>query len=372
MSVHAISAYSSESAACSQPASLDVTAHTLSSKVLISECSQTWRPMPAWAKYLIQLGFSWPNDESPYRRIVVISMPCDSAAAGLVSLGALVRDLTNPKTNDLEAHYAALARFARQYVECCKDCKVRCEPAVRKCGYASEAKGQLRSRDGKRYQVLSTTHDTPWGEAISCKSDREERQLLSQNAAGWKIDGEPWVQPDGGNARLIDDLYSAFIKDAHPFPDNLTRSFAGLCLAGRAGGKAATREIFDSMRLRINEQECSLSKILTVRGWADPETISRICFFNTRTEQFDRYGYTPSLAIADGDASFLALISNRQFQRSDVIGVIHRTIERNRLDAVGHCLASLKQWYDDDLEVLQQLPPLPRGVTASVLRKRTP
>jgi hypothetical protein len=61
--------------------------------LLFSEAQAEWHAVPRWIEYLIHLGYVWPRDISERRRIALISMPCDSAAAGLVSLGALVREL---------------------------------------------------------------------------------------------------------------------------------------------------------------------------------------------------------------------------------------------------------------------------------------
>ena len=59
--------------------------------MLFSEDNDSWREVPDWASFLLRLGVKFPLDPIETRRICLVSMPCDSAAAGLVALGAMVR-----------------------------------------------------------------------------------------------------------------------------------------------------------------------------------------------------------------------------------------------------------------------------------------
>jgi hypothetical protein len=70
-----------------------------------------------WVDFLIKLGFGWPSGTARARRISLVSMPCDSAGAGLVTLGAMIRDLGNSAANDSDGHYDALLRHARQFLD---------------------------------------------------------------------------------------------------------------------------------------------------------------------------------------------------------------------------------------------------------------
>ena len=96
---------------------------------------------------------------------------------------------------------------------------------------------------------------------------------------------------------------------------------------------------------------------------------SRVTFFNSRARQLDRNTGSTSLVVADGDSAFLRAIDAREFQQSDVVGVIHRTVERDRLESIGTKLADLSQWYVPDGNVLDPVPQ-PRGITVSVLQGR--
>jgi len=66
------------------------------------------------------------------------------------------------------------------------------------------------------------------------------------------------------------------------------------------------------------------------------------------------------LVIADGDASFLRVLNRPEFQRSDVIGVFHRTCDRDNLELLGNRITDLRQWYVDDAETLGAMPRAPR------------
>jgi hypothetical protein len=129
----------------------------LSMPALFSEAGLDWRPIPQWARFLIQFGYRWPMASPGRRRIALVSMPCDSAAAGLIALGALIRDLGNDTATNVNGHYEALLRYARQYLRSCHKCEVRCHPEERRCGYMHEATGLLRDKNGKRYRISELT-----------------------------------------------------------------------------------------------------------------------------------------------------------------------------------------------------------------------
>jgi hypothetical protein len=123
----------------------------------------------------------------------------------------------------------------------------------------------------------------------------------------------------------------------------------------------------EAIRFREDGAEADLSQLLTVQSWM-PGTISRVMFYNSRTEAFDRQSGKPQVVIADGDTSFLKVIDGTDFLESDVVGVVHRTMERDRLEAVGTKLENLRQWYDHS--VLEGLSETPRGIGISVLKRR--
>jgi hypothetical protein len=336
-----------------------------------SELGEPWRSIPSWAAFLLRFGYEWRRPESVSRQIAVLSMPCDSAAAGLIALGALVRDLEDPRANDLAAHFEMLVRYARQYIESCRDCQYRCKPLVKGCGYGSQAKGSIRRRDGSRYQVADIRSESErWGRAIGLLGTDETRLLLEESAVEWHIDGQPPLRSEHTGAVLQHEIYSGLLGSASIVPSNLQNAFSGLCLAGRASGESASRQHYSSIRFQISNVELAMPSLLTIHGWSASPQISRISFFNSRTERLDRHACAPALVVSDGDSSFLASLERPEFKHSDVIGVINRVTDRHRLELVGNRLSEMRQWYEEENGV----PRLdsPRGINVLRLRARGP
>jgi hypothetical protein len=297
-------------------------------------------------------------------------MPCDSAGAGLVTLGALIRDLGNPNAHDTGNHYNSLLRFARQYLDDCRTCGMRCQPALQKCGYTAQATGWVRHKGKKLYQISEISEKYNKDEqVIVCSAPSLTRLIVRQTSPEWQIDGAPTPQIDREQKGVIpEEPYDQIIANAQIIADNLRRSFSGLCLAGRVAGEIASREACASIRFRTGEREYRLSEMLTVHEWSADNNISRTTFFNSRTGRLNRASSAPTLVVADGAECFLKVLT--VFDRSDVIGIVHRTIERDCLEEVGNRVIGLRQWYVDDPEVLAPLPNAPTGISVLSLRRR--
>ncbi|MDR4485053.1 MAG: hypothetical protein R3B95_17915 [Nitrospirales bacterium] len=302
-------------------------------------------------------------------------MPCDSAAAGLIALGALIRDLENSIANDGDGHYDSMLRYARQYLECCRDCTMRCWPEIKGCGCAAEARGLVRDKRGKLHQIVAIKEGAKWYEqAIVCFDPRKDatRCILRQSATDWRIDGEPPPQMvTKPETALPGEAYVRIVKEAKVVSDNLCKTFSGLCLAGRVTGETASRKQYAAIRFKSEEGEYDLPNLLTVHGWSPSKILSRMTFFNARTGLLDRRSCEPALVVADGAECFLKILAGADFQRSDVIGVIHRIIERDQLEDVGNRMIGLRQWYVEDSELLAQLRDQPCGISVSILSRST-
>lgn len=336
------------------------------------ESNTGWQPMPAWVEYLIQCGFKWPNASESPRRIALISMPCDSAAAGLIALGAMIRDLGSQSANDASGHNDALMRHAHQHLKYCRSC-AECDPAHKGCGFTSRASGKVRERDPRVANEISYT--------ISDRTLSEDRLVLlnrkgsaifpsSASLARYYIEGEVISQAQNDGAAIVQEMYAGLIPSATICLDNLAKSFSGLCLAGRIAGESTTREAYSSFRFRHHTDQGVLSELLSIHEWSPRQRISRMLYFNARTGKIDRYLYPPRVVVADGSASFLKVLGSNQFQQSDVIGVISRTIDRDGLEAIGNRMAGLQQWYGVDEEHERILPSALCGISATLLKRR--
>lgn len=333
-----------------------------------SEANGKWQPLPTWVEFLIRMGYGWPSGEQGPRRIALVSMPSDSAGAGLVTLGALIRDLKHPRTSDADCHSDHLVEYARQYLDYCRRCRLRCDPSSQGCGFVTEATGRVRSRCGKIYHVSERSD-------LHTRCLGFERGNITEwpsptRLVDWHIDGEPPVELPQIEGELPAGRYQALIEGAPITGENLRRTYSGLCLAGRSGGENASLDVCQTVRFRSGSAEFGLASALTIHGWSECQ-VSRAAFFNVRTERLDRSVGQVRFVVADGDASFLNVIDRAEFRNGDVVGVIHRIMERDRLEAVGNKLSALRQWYVPDEEMLCGLPAVPRGTSVSILRRRT-
>ena len=314
-----------------------------------SEAMGGWQEIPPWADFLISFGFNWPESEPEVRRIALISMPTDSAAAGLIALGAMRRRLESATANDLDSHYQRLERLARQ----------------------GNHHTQLRFKNERSRYVTDCLDKAGflWVKEVNSKNCTR-RSITPASAAEWRFCEEAPVKVSTGDRIPYGNIYSRLASGGTDIlPSNLTQSDSSLCLSGRVAGETVTRNIVAAIKFKANDTTADLTKLLTIQSWA-PNTISRVSFFNARTGQLDRGAGRTCRVIADGDKSFLRAVDNSDFQYSDIIGVIHRTVERERLEELGAKLASLDQWYDRDLTLLEALPSRPKGISVIIMRRR--
>jgi len=296
--------------------------------VEFSEANDDWRAIPEWAAYLLNLGYAWPvGIEGQPRRIALLSMPSDSAAAGLIALGAMRRLLEREDANDMGSHYQRLLELARKPSKA-----VSLRHATERGHFAFDGFDK---------------NGNPWVKKLKSRSGR--RLTVSRSSAvEWHIDGEAPVTVLNGRQLPNPRFYADLVNGGGEIrPRNLSESHSEICLAGRGAGEAPTQGWLAEIRFRDCGCEASLSELLTVQSWM-PGTVSRVMFYNARTEKFDRQVGKPRIVIADGDTSFLRVLDGRDFEHSDVVGVVHRTMERERLEAVGTRVEGLRQWYDRD------------------------
>jgi hypothetical protein len=322
-----------------------------------SELDGPWQEIPHWARFLIQCGFTWGDEAADRRQITLVSMPCDSAGAGLVALGAMRRRLTLPDANDLRSHFQRIERLAIQ-------------GAVQTVLRHEKDRGRFLLRGRDSTGKVWVQHE------MSSRAGGPERDgplrkaIIPELANAWWFEGEAPVQVLEGAELPYGPLYDALIEDAAAIiPANLRRSDSGVCLAGRSAGEIVSRAITAAVRFQIGDRVADLSQLLTVHNWS-PGTVSRTAFFNSRTGERDRQVSPPRLVVADGDAAFLKAVDAQDFKNSNVVGVIHRAVERDRLDAIGDKIAALGQWYEHDAALLEQLQSAPRRITMLGLRRR--
>lgn len=315
-----------------------------------SEADNPWRTVPEWVTFLVEFGYRWMASHHQARRLALISMPTDSAASGLITLGLMRKCMELDDANDVGAHHQRLLTLARTRPK---------EILLRHI-----------KRPGRYVFDGFNSNGDPMVRKLKDRN-RQRVNIHRSTALHWRIDDEAPVAIIEGEQVPNAQFYEQLIATGGEIrPANLSESHSNVCLAGRATGEAPTKGWMTDIKFRENGCEADLSQLLTVQNWM-PGTISRVRFYNARTETFDRESGTPQVVVADGDTSFLKILASAEFEECDVIGVMHRTMEREKLEAVGNKLSSLRQWYRPDDSLLGELSDIPRGVTISVLQRGT-
>lgn len=319
--------------------------------LLCREGNDRWQPLPAWAGFLLRLGYRWRESAGTRRRVAVVSMPCESAAASLVALGAMRRRLEEPGADDIALHFKRMKDLATSRQD-----------------HAGLFDLRLRGRNRGPYFVERLDESgLVW--VRSSASPVTKVSISPFTAVHWKFEEEPPLQVVSGGRIASDSGYASLLADACPIcPDNLARSDSLICLATRAAGESATRSATAEICLGGDGWEAGLDELLTIRQWSS-NTVSRVALFNTRTGQLDRQRCSPGIVVADGDMAFLKVLDNAAFNDADVIGIVPRTLERDRLEEVGRRLAHLEQWYGPDIATASIMPSLPRGIAMTALAR---
>jgi hypothetical protein len=130
----------------------------------------------------------------------------------------------------------------------------------------------------------------------------------------------------------------------------------------------ASKEMCDLFSFNDQNVTYSLSQLLGIQDW-NADQVSRVNYFNTRTNKFDRNIGMPTLVVADGDLSFHRVFDHSDFTSCDIIGVIPRTMESDRLESLGIKMQP-SLWYEPDCESINEIADLPSGISITVLKRR--
>lgn len=317
--------------------------------------------VPAWAAYLIGLGYRSAKAHAGKRRIRLVSLPCDSAGAGLIALGALRSRLENSGANDLANHFERIKRAASDGHRIA---------TLRREGSRSRFRFDRIDRDGTLW-LEEISVPTGRGKASSIPRFPVRNSVTASTATQWLFEGEAPIRVSKGEALPWRSLYQCLpINAAAIQPENLTTTDSAICLAARVAGEAATRNTCDAISIGNGNTTATLSQLLTIQGW-NRALVSRVCLYNSRTDCADRPLGNATLAVADGDAAFLRILSNDAFDTCDVIGIYSRAIDRDRLDTMGEKVEHLRQWFDVDSDDALSAG-APAGVNTICLMARQP
>ncbi len=349
------------------------------------EEKQSFADLPAWVRWFIGLGLKYPVSGFGItgRTVLLVSTPCDFPAAGLISIGIVMRDLARAGASDEQSHAEAVRSWARQYVDWCKSCKLKCQPKIKNCGFSEESLGEILEtpdNPGKnrvRFQVDSLGND-------GILTLKEAPRKNSQNAPVMMRFG-PGSNPDAMLSKFVPDgwpapttppnrppmsagSFSTLSPDWMPSHQNLTQSYSGACLVGRQQGNTETKEVLEGSGFTFNSVRCGLSAMLSIESWGE-DSVSRLRFYNTRRGSvgFDRQGMMPEIAVVDGARELVEVLSKPQdFGRTNVIGVVSRDVDSDHIER----LSTACNEYLAGFQAIDFLPdtPPPPGVSIRWLR----
>lgn len=313
----------------------------------VSENNEEWIDCPNWLSWLIQFGYNcvWMSGT---RKILLLSMPCESCAAALVALGAMIRELTSQDSEHILSYWDSIVRQTNQYYQHCNNCHDLCNPEKKGCGFVAHATNKIR--DSRRNRQIST---------IQPNTNSEKIEILSRNIKTTIMRKTPYpisyFQIDGGapycalndSGKINLEPYQVICPTAILNHANLSISSSAVCLSGTVMGKEDSMRKYGSLRFQISEKVYTLFELLTIKEWSDQCSISRMTFYNSRTQTIDRHAGMSKIVIADGIDSLLSVLANREFQNINVVGLIDRTANRDKLETIGEKISSLRQWYKE-------------------------
>jgi hypothetical protein len=332
-------------------------------EVLFVEGDQFARPIPSWVRAMIELGLQWPSDSDRNRRISFVSMPCDSGAFGLISLGLMMRDLGRKQASDISLHHQRVVDYARRYLR------------QNAAGAAPPAGGQLsgilklipKDPDKKpvKYQIVGVTSGPQPIVRVrqhQAKSKLNGSELAETNvtvniSARLSIEGAPLPEVRMVDHEIDTTPYLAICPDLSIEPANLKQSYTGLAIVGRTQGERATRQVLGEQRFNMNEKSYSLDEILRVQQWSDV-TATRAQFLSARGDLKQLVvGTAPEILVIDGLQAFLKVIAREEFRYSDVVVVYSRACDRALLEELTGQIEQLLNYYEViDVSIPSLLP----------------
>lgn len=210
-----------------------------------SEADAPWQTVPSWAAFLIRCGFVWA-DGRDRRRIGIVSMPCESAGAGLVTLGAIRHRLALDDANDSLSHFERIDRLASR-----RDT----ETYLRH----SSIKGRFRL-DGKDLRGVWARREQTGTADRSSQSGPPRVVILPSNSNQWRFEREAPAETVQGAGLPHGRFYEELIEGAAaPMQPNLTRSDSAICLAGRVAGESVSRSAFCAIRFECQDRVADLA-----------------------------------------------------------------------------------------------------------------
>ncbi|MDN6873687.1 hypothetical protein QO209_14680 [Pseudomonas citronellolis] len=337
------------------------------------EGSVLYEAVPGWVAAALGLGYRWRQNGGQARRIGLLSMPCESEAAGIIALGALRSDLECMTANHLDTHFDLLLRACHERVAVhtrWADSPEELTWDVRNA--VDDTRWRFVAYDGDRDVIVleSATHRSVIkrkGKNIPNPNGTCSRYIMRNNAIGWQLRDCPLPQlpPEGKplEPSMYSDLPGCF---GLILEENLRRSYDGLVLVGQGAARDSTyMQKYYAAGFVSADCQLPLGDLLTLHH-SERNYIRRLRFFSERTSQ-DAGAHAASVVVADGISALLC--AEKLFPASDIIGVCNR-------DASVEVILQLKDWlngtiryYTDTSHYLSG--EMPAGMLLRVLQRRS-
>ena len=302
--------------------------------------------MPLWSRYLIELGYRIRKPVNDRQTITLVSMPCDSAGAGFVALGAIRKRMEIEGASDEAGHWQRIWD-------------------------AAQRKMQLRLRKGRQNYVeldgLAEFRGQPVADKVRIKYPNQalKTEFLSrEEASRYTIEGEQPVKrqdkpPEnarealatGDTAHDHEPLYNALPPAGHGIKtENLATRDSSICLVGRTTGRPDAERILEKINFRLkerNERHATLLDLLTIRAGKENQNSRRLNYFNLRNhDQPFETAVMPSLFVVDGIQAACKMLTPQMrtdplCKHADFALVVSAIHEKDKLEEFSSALDAL-------------------------------
>ena len=339
------------------------------------EADTFYDAVPAWAAAALNLGYRWHLGGSNARRIGLLSMPCESEAAGLIALGAFRSDLERTTANHVDTHFDLLRQACHERVSARMHCKgSHEEPEWDLRNIIDDTLWRFVSHDGDLDAIVleDARHRSVIkrkGKSIPNQNGACRRYLMRHHATDWQLRDCPLPQLVPGERALeISDYCDLPGCVGSIVEANLSRSYEGLVLVG--GG--ATRDSrymqkYYAAGFAIADRRLPLGDLLTLHH-NERKYIERMRFLNERALQYKAV-YPARLIVADGISALLS--AEKLFHDSDIIGVCSRDASVEAILQLQDLLNDRIRYYTDIDTSHCMSVEMPAGMLLRVLQRRT-
>lgn len=330
--------------------------------------------VPTWAATALSLGYRWNLGCGNARRIGLLSMPCESEAAGLIALGALRNDLERTTANHVDMHFDFLLRTCHERIAA----KVRCG------AHPEELSWDVRdSVDDTRWRfvafngeldaiVLEKATYRPFvkrkGKSIPNPHGVCTCYIMRGNAIRWQLRDCPLPQLPHDGKGLEYSEYRDLPGCVGPILEaNLRQSYDGLVLVGQGGTRDSSyMQKLYAAGFATADRRFSLGDLLTLHH-TERQYIRRLRFLNERVHQ-DEAIHAAWLVVADGISALLC--AEKLFPSSDIIGVCNRDASVESILQLKDWLNNISRYYKDRDASNCLLGEMQTGMQLRVLQRR--